>query len=144
MTFAFLLDGLIAALLVATIVWSVVLNRRLKGLRRNQEELSNLIGALNQAAERAEAGIAALRANAEEAGASLQSSITQAERLNEELTYLAKRGSRLAQRLEGVREEESAFAPQRLNTPSDRPPERPSETRREIEAGLLKALRAAR
>jgi hypothetical protein len=57
MNFSFLLDVLISILLATTIVWCVLLNRRLRGLRRNQGELATLIAELNLAASRAEAGI---------------------------------------------------------------------------------------
>ena len=100
MTYAFFLDALIAILLVATIVWCVLLNRRLAGLRRHQSELAGLIAELNMATERAEAGIAELKHNAEAAGATLQSSIERAQRLNDDLTYLSERSSRLVDRLD--------------------------------------------
>ena len=100
MNFAYLLDILIAILLVTTIVWCVLLNRRLKGLRENQSELATLIAELNLAASRAEAGISGLKSNAEDAGASLQSSIIHAERINDDLAYLSERGSRLVERLD--------------------------------------------
>ena len=53
MNFAFLLDIVIAILLVTTIAWCVVLNRRLGGLRKNQSELATLIAELNLATSRA-------------------------------------------------------------------------------------------
>ena len=112
MNYAFLLDVLVSILLATTIVWCVLLNRRLKGLRRNQGELATLIAELNLATSRAEAGISVLKSNAEEAGASLQTSIEQAVRLNDDLAYLSERGSRLVERLDGPtkRARHTAFA----------------------------------
>ena len=112
MNFAFLLDIVIAILLVTTIAWCVVLNRRLGGLRKNQSELATLIAELNLATSRAENGISVLKTNAEEAGATLRSSIDQAERLNDDLAYLSERGSRLVERLDAPtkRSRQSAFS----------------------------------
>ena len=112
MNFAFLLDVIIAVLLVTTIVWCVLLNRRLTGLRKNQGELATLIAELNLATSRAENGISVLKSNAEEAGASLRSSIENAERLNDDLAYLSERGTRLVERLDAPtkRARQSTFA----------------------------------
>ena len=112
MNFSFLLDVLISILLATTIVWCVLLNRRLRGLRRNQGELATLIAELNLAASRAEAGISARKDNASEAGASLQASIDHAERLNDNLAYLSERGARLVERLDGPtkRARQSSFS----------------------------------
>jgi hypothetical protein len=139
-----MLDGVIAVLLVMTIVWCILLNRRLVGLRRHQNELNTLIGSLNEATVRAEAGIAALKDNAEKAGADLKSSIEQAERLNDDLNYLSQRSSRLAQRLETTPQSSQApSAPQEVDLESH---ERsgPNPARRRMEQELLNALRAAR
>ena len=122
MNFAFLLDVLISILLATTIVWCVLLNRRLRGLRQNQGELATLIAELNLATSRAESGISVLRDNAEQAGANLQTSIAHAERLNDDLAYLSERGSRLVDRLEGPtkRARQSTFS--NRNKPNFDPP----------------------
>lgn len=122
MNFAFLLDVLISILLATTIVWCVLLNRRLRGLRQNQGELATLIAELNLATSRAESGITVLRDNAEEAGANLQTSIAHAERLNDDLAYLSERGSRLVERLDGPtkRARQSTFS--NRNKPNFDPP----------------------
>ena len=118
MNFAFLLDIVIAILLVTTIAWCVVLNRRLGGLRKNQSELATLIAELNLATSRAENGISVLKTNAEEAGATLRSSIDQAERLNDDLAYLSERGSRLVERLDAPTKQKSRHYPNRTTPTS--------------------------
>ncbi len=112
MNFDNFLDIIIVVLLLTTIIWCVILNRRLRGLRANQGELATLIAELNLATSRAESGITVLKANADEAGASLQTSIEQAERLNDDLAYLSERGTRLVEQLDGPtkRARQSAFA----------------------------------
>ncbi|MDA1356120.1 MAG: DUF6468 domain-containing protein [Proteobacteria bacterium] len=118
MNFDFLLDIVIVILLVTTIAWCVVLNRRLRDLRKNQSELATLIAELNLATSRAENGITVLKTNAEEAGATLRTSIDQAERLNDDLAYLSERGSRLVERLDGPtkRSRQTSFA--NVNNPA--------------------------
>lgn len=139
MTFSFYLDALIAVLLVATIVWCVLLNRRLVGLRRHQSELAGLITELNVATERAEAGIAELKHNAEAAGATLQSSIERAQRLNDDLTYLSERSSRLVDRLD-----HSTRSTRRSGVQASSAERGAVEQHKKTQQALLDALRAAR
>jgi hypothetical protein len=138
MNFASLLDILISVLLVTTIVWCVLLNRRLGGLRKNQSELATLIAELNLATSRAESGITVLKTNAEEAGASLQTSIDHAERLNDDLAYLSERGSRLVERLDEPtkRARHAAFAGKNtVNFEAGKKPFEPGPDIRDFEAG---------
>lgn len=139
MTFSFYLDALIAVLLVATIAWCVLLNRRLVGLRRHQSELAGLIAELNMATERAEAGIAELKHSAEATGATLQSSIARAQRLNDDLTYLSERGSRLVDRLD-----HSTRSTRRSGVHASSAERGAVEQHKKTQQALLDALRAAR
>lgn len=139
MTYSFFLDALIAVLLIATIVWCVLLNRRLVGLRRHQSELATLISELNVATERAEIGIAELKHNAEAAGASLETSIERARRLNDDLTYLSERGGRLVDRLE-----HSTRATRRNEAGPSSAARNATDQHKKTKQALLDALRAAR
>lgn len=129
---AFVIDGLIIALLGATIIFGFRLNRRLTALRANQTELSNLVSTLNEAASRAEVGIAGLKRSAEEVGTSLQTSIDRARRLNDELVHRTERNAapRAAERPRA----EAGAAPE----------ESRSDNRKRLEREILNALRAAR
>lgn len=102
MTVALALDSVIALLLVATIVYCVILNRRLGELRGNQGEFIKLIESFNAATERAQASISELREVGEEKGATLDSRVETARALCDDLVFLVERGSRLADRLEGA------------------------------------------
>ncbi|PMU07094.1 flagellar positioning protein PflI, partial [Pseudomonas sp. FW305-20] len=55
------LDGLLITLLVAALALGLRLNARLKGLKDGQSEFAKAAQELNQAVNRAEAGLAALR-----------------------------------------------------------------------------------
>ena len=129
MPLGLIVDALIVALLGVTVVYGVVLSRRLSALRKHQNQLSELIGALNEAAARAEAGIAGLKVNAEQAGASLQSSIDTARRLSDELSFRTERPGAAAERGRGSR---------------PRGEEANGNGRRQLEREILTALRAAR
>ena len=67
--YGLILDSLIVVLLLATIFYCVVLNRRLGRLRNSRTELERATRAFAEAASRADAGIKGLRRTAEESGA---------------------------------------------------------------------------
>ncbi len=92
-------DLLVAVLLLATIVWAVRLDRRLKELRDGAGGMRALVGELSQATQRAEAAIAGLKDAARGSGAELARSAAKAEALREELTLLVGAGEGLADRL---------------------------------------------
>jgi hypothetical protein len=95
-------DAVVAALLVATISYAAVLNRRLGVLRGDRAKLEELIQGLTSAAQRAESGIAALREAAEDVGRSLENKIDQGKSLRDDLGYMLERGGPIADRLEGT------------------------------------------
>ena len=94
-------DGIVAVLLVATIGYAAVLNRRLALLRGDRAKIDEMIQALTAAAQRAEAGIAGLKEGASETGRELERTIAGAKRLKDDLAYLVERGCVMADRLEG-------------------------------------------
>jgi hypothetical protein len=94
------IDGLVAVLLVATIVYAAILNRRLGTLRDDQEKLQGLVTALNAASTSAEAAVANLRNAADEAGKALQDRIDGGKGLKDDLGFIIDRATQLADRLE--------------------------------------------
>lgn len=98
MIWTLLLDGIIAALLVVTIVLAMILNRRFAGLRRDRLELSALGEEFHQAVARAEDSIARLKM----ASSGLASENRQAERLEDDLRQLVERADTAADRLEAA------------------------------------------
>ncbi len=160
MTTTMAADGVVAILLVATIIYAAVLNRRLGHLRADKAELQALIQSFAAASQQAEAGVAGLKSAAEEIGRKLEKRIEQAQSLREDLTYMIERGGMVADRLEGAlrtRREEprsEAAKPRPLDRtqPAERPRVaerlRPVETTRpeprlKSESGLLAAVAAA-
>jgi Domain of unknown function (DUF6468) len=108
-------DAIVAVLLVATISYAAVLNRRLAVLRGDRARFEELIQGLTAAAQRAEAGIAGLKAVAEDSGRRLEKKLEEAHSLRDDLSYMLERGGGVADRLEGkirARREETKPEPQ--------------------------------
>jgi len=104
MTAGLALDGLIALLLVATIVYAAMLNRRLQNIRNGRAELEATIAEFAQATARAEAGVARLRQHAESETAELDRRLERARAAVDELGFLVERAEALGGRLEaGIR-----------------------------------------
>lgn len=148
------LDLVIAVLLVATIVYAYILNRRLGVLRGDKSELINLIARFNEATIRAEGSLHKLRAAAADTGKMLQQEMSKAQTLMDDLSYMAKRGGDLADRLESEVQRARAVASARAEkaTPAVRPGRAATAlgdrfagaTRSETERELLRALEASR
>ncbi len=110
---ALVMDLLLAGLLVAAVVVGLRLNRRLKALRDGQAGFAAAVVELNQAAGRAEAGLAALRAASEEAHDSLLSRIETARALTQKLeagTLRAEQAATSAQAAARAETQPSALA----------------------------------
>lgn len=142
-----ILEAVVAVLLVATIIYAFILNRRLNSWRRDKGELVALIGRFNNAAERAEAGIAALKAASENTGQSLSAAITKGQSLRDDFAYLIERAEPLADRMAArVREHRDLDRGVPPRAPAAPPPvpAAPESGRSSAERDLLKALSALR
>jgi DNA repair exonuclease SbcCD ATPase subunit len=95
-------DAIVAILLMATISYAAVLNRRLGVLRRDRAKLEELVRNLATATQRAEAGVANLKAAAADTGRQLEKRVEQAQSLRDDLAYMIERGGTIADRLEGT------------------------------------------
>ena len=102
MNFSVMLDVIVAALLIATIVYAMLLSRRLGALRNDKEQLEALVRSLDQSANRAESGIAALKEAADHIGRELERQVEQGQALRGDLTYMIDLAGNLADRLETV------------------------------------------
>jgi hypothetical protein len=100
MTLSLFLDVIVCLLLVATIVYAAMLNRRLMAFRSNRTEMETMIRTFSDACARAEAGTRSLRSATEEA-TRLQAYLERSQNLRDDLAYLLERGGSLADRLEG-------------------------------------------
>ena len=100
MDFAFYTDLVMIVLLIVTIIYAVILNRKLAAFRRSREDMQNFLSAFNAANERAESSIKSLKLMAEDSGERLREDIEKAQALNEDLTFMVDRGESIANRLE--------------------------------------------
>ena len=112
-----IIDGIVIALLGATIFFAFRLDRRLQGMRNVQNELAGVIRELNIAAARAEAGIQGLKAAAESSGQQLEERIRSARGIGDELALLMNAGERAVRSVEPVRQP-SAPAPRPVSRPA--------------------------
>jgi Domain of unknown function (DUF6468) len=92
-------DLTVVTLLVVTIAFAAVLNRRLTVWRQDRAEFERLILEFNQAAARAEGGVERLKAASEQTGKTLQQAVTKGQSLRDDLSYLIERAEPLADRL---------------------------------------------
>ena len=93
---AIALDLLLAALMLTALMVGARLNRRLKALRDSQANFAASVAELNEAAGRAEAGLASLRAASEEAHDALLTRIETARSLIAKLDAANQRAERSA------------------------------------------------
>lgn len=102
MTTDAILDIVVILLLIPTIVYAVILNRRLTALRKSRDELSKVVNSFNEATMRAEAGIPKLKKATTEANLSLKDRVEKAQTLRDDLAFMIERAEELAGRLEGA------------------------------------------
>ena len=98
----FYMELALEVLLVFTLVYCVILERRLAAVRRGQEGLSRTIGELNMAISGAGASLRALKSAAGEAAQTLDERLKRARLHIDELSVLTVSGERIAQRMEGA------------------------------------------
>jgi chromosome segregation ATPase len=142
-------DLVLAALLVATIVFAARLNNRLVVLRADRDRLHELIAGLQQATRAAEEGVRGLKLSAAESGRDLQNAVDRAGALRDDLAFLVERGSALADRLEAAtrgRPEPAAraeTAPARVERPPMTQPGAPPPDLRQRREPSIDPARAA-
>jgi len=147
MTLLVVLDAVVVVLLMATIGFCIVLNRRLGALRRNEAELKQMLAKFGQVASEAEAGIARLKEAGTGAVTELRERIGEAEALRDDLAFVAERGDRIAADLG---RKLSASRPAQTQTPAPAPAPAPramaaaSRAMSKVERELLAALENAR
>ncbi|MGP1276456.1 MAG: DUF6468 domain-containing protein [Caulobacterales bacterium] len=105
---AFLFEALIGVLLVGAAVMCWRVDRRLKALRDGQDGLKETIGALNDAVDRARAGLAALDRASRESGDVLEQRTREARALADELRLLTSSGETRLDRFERPRRPQAA------------------------------------
>ena len=91
-----LLETLVTVLLVATIVYAAILNRKLNALRRGEAEFAAQVKDLNVAIEQAGQGISQFRKLSETNSARLDQGVKDARALRDDLSFLVERGAIVA------------------------------------------------
>lgn len=149
MGFALVLDILVAGLLVVTISYAVMLNRRLLVLRQDKADLEKLAAKFGESTVRAEESINRLRHTAEE----LKANTDKAQNLRDDLAFLIDRGGSTADRLEDsvrsarkkVPQEQRGETLARGNkAPENRMRSDENSSQTDAERELIRALRSAR
>lgn len=102
MSIELFINIVVIALLVPTIVFAVILNKRLEVLRNSRADLGRLIEAFNEATTRAESGIPKLKQAADSAGGLLRDQIQKAQTLRDDMAFMLERAETAAQRLENA------------------------------------------
>ena len=144
------LDAVLIVLLGATLYQALRLERALGVLKRDRAELEQLVAGFNASTKQAEQGIERLRHSADGAGRQIARQIDAAAALRDDLTFLAERGDRLADRLDMLIRAGRARAPDAhvalvaSNEPPPREEAEPPRLRSQAERDLVKALRLAR
>jgi hypothetical protein len=105
------LELLLSILLAATLVYCIVLERRLASVRKGQDGLKRMIGDLNGAIANAGASLRALKMAAGEAAETLDERLKRARALSDELSLLTNSGERIAQRFDRAAPQASSPLP---------------------------------
>ncbi len=114
MSFPLIFDIIVAFLLVATIVFAVILNRKLSLIHNSRDDIQNLLDHFSKALARAEDGVSELRRTASSVGDGLDKQINKAAALKDDLVFLCERGNALANSLEdGIRKTRKTASPER-------------------------------
>ena len=90
----------LCALLAVTLIYCIVLERRLAAVRKGQDGLQSVVGELNGAITNAGASMRALKATAAGAADTLDERLSRARNLIDELSLLTASGERIAERFD--------------------------------------------
>ena len=134
MSVEFLLETLVAALLVVTVGYCWQLNRRLVALRGAQGELGRLLQEFGRATHSAETAIAELKRASGETAQQLEERVRKARALCDELSVMTQAGNGLAERLE-----RGSTSRRAAEDDGGRPRGMRSESERELLAALRQA-----
>ncbi|NIA69449.1 hypothetical protein HBA54_12685 [Pelagibius litoralis] len=93
-------DIAICVLLVTTIGYAMVLNRKLSELRSARGDMEKMITEFTAATGQAEGGLQTLKKRSVDAGEGLAKNVDDACRLADEMAFLVKKGHEIADRLE--------------------------------------------
>ena len=99
MTISLIAEAILSLLLLATLVYCALLERKLSALRKGQEGLKAIIGDLDKAILTAGSSMRALKSAAEGAADVLDERIARGRALADELALVTASGDRIAERI---------------------------------------------
>jgi len=99
MNLALTLDLVLIVLLLATIIYALVLHRRLAMLRSEKEGLEGFLEKMSDATAKADASLKGIRLAAEQAQTLLNEPVVRAQSLRDELLFLIERADGTAERM---------------------------------------------
>ncbi len=144
MPYGMILEAIVAILLMVTVGYCFVLDRRLQALRSGREELQKVVEDLNGSIARAQTTILDLKANAGDTARILEERVSKAQGLADELALMVQSGNSIAERLADRPSAAKAASRPEANNRTNSRPEEADRQGSPIEAGLLKALRQVR
>ena len=118
MTTGFIVELVLTLLLAVTLVYCILLERRLAAVRLGQDALKSTIGELNSAITNAGASLRALKAAASGAADTLDERLARARTTIDELSLLTASGERIAERFDRAATQQAASRPNSPNLPS--------------------------
>jgi phage shock protein A len=117
-TLGLIIELTLTALLAVTLVYCILLERRLAAVRKGQEGLKSTIGALNSAIANAGAAMHALKTTTASAAETLDTRLTRARSVTDELSLLIGSGERIAERIDRAAEISAATRTRQVPEPS--------------------------
>lgn len=102
MTLELAIDFVVIALLVTTIVYAIILNKRLGSLKKSKEELTVMMENFFSSISAAQASVDDLKRAAGASAGSLKRQVDEAKSLYEDLSFMVERANVLASSLENM------------------------------------------
>lgn len=143
--FELLIDATLATLLMVTIVYCSILNRRVRVLQDGRSELARVLKHFDESTRRASDSIAVLQSTGKRVGEVIQARMERATQLSDDLNYLIDHAEKIADRLEaGINVGRSARKVQEemAAAPPPKPAAKPVQTAEE-ETGVMGLVKAA-
>lgn len=100
MTISIIIDIVVITLLIATIAYAVLLNKRLTTLHKGRDELQKFLDTFSGSMAKAEASVKDLKAAGEAALHAVVDQLTKATALRDELAFLTEKSDALAAALD--------------------------------------------
>ncbi len=105
-----LVDSVMVLLLIATIVYCFMVNRRIKVLQDSKQDFAKLIVKFDEATQKAQDSIEDLRKMSVKVNDSLNERLDKANFLADDLAFMIEKGNRTAEKMDGTMPRESRSA----------------------------------